>query len=157
MPLGLVIRNRVVMGLATGGGVGYLPFAPGTFGSLLGLVLYVGLAALPFTAYGAVVTVLGLIGVWASTEAEQLLGQKDASIIVIDEVVGILLALWSVSLDRYIPVVLGFGLFRLFDIIKPWPALERLPQGWGVMMDDVFAGAMAQGVLRVLSWLALMR
>jgi phosphatidylglycerophosphatase A len=62
-----------------------------------------------------------------------------------------------VSLDRYIPVVLGFGLFRLFDIIKPWPALERLPQGWGVMMDDVFAGAMAQGVLRVLSWLALMR
>jgi phosphatidylglycerophosphatase A len=157
MPLGLVIRNRVVMGLATGGGVGYLPFAPGTFGSLLGLVLYVGLAALPFTAYGAVVAVLGLIGVWASTEAEQLLGQKDASIIVIDEVVGILLALWSVSLDRYIPVVLGFGLFRLFDIIKPWPALERLPQGWGVMMDDVFAGAMAQGVLRVLSWLALMR
>ena len=157
MPLGLVIRNRVVMGLATGGGVGYLPFAPGTFGSLLGLVLYVGLAALPFTAYGAVVAVLGLIGVWASTEAEQLLGQKDASIIVIDEVVGILLALWSVSLDRYIPVVLGFGLFRLFDIIKPWPALERLPQGWGVMMDDVFAGVMAQGVLRVLIWLALMR
>jgi phosphatidylglycerophosphatase A len=157
MPLGLVIRNHLVMGLATGGGVGYMPFAPGTFGSLLGLVLYVGLAALPFTAYGAVVAVMGLIGVWASTEAEQLLGQKDASIIVIDEVVGILLALWSVSLDRYIPVVLGFGLFRLFDIIKPWPALERLPQGWGVMMDDVFAGVMAQGVLRVLIWLALMR
>jgi phosphatidylglycerophosphatase A len=157
MPLGLVIKNRLVMGLATGGGVGYMPFAPGTFGSLLGLVLYVGLAALPFTAYGTVVAVLGLIGVWASTEAEQLLGQKDASIIVIDEVVGILLALWSVSLDRYIPVVLGFGLFRLFDIIKPWPALERLPQGWGVMMDDVVAGVMAQGVLRALIWLALMR
>ena len=157
MPLGLVIRNRIFMGLATGGGVGYMPFAPGTFGSLLGFVLYVGLAALSFTAYGAVVAVLGLMGVWASTEAEQLLGQKDASVIVIDEVVGILLALWSVSLDRYIPVVLGFGLFRLFDIIKPWPALERLPQGWGVMMDDVFAGVMAQGVLRVLIWLALIR
>lgn len=134
-----------------------MPVAPGTFGSLLGLVLYVALAALPLMVYGTIVAALGLIGVWASTEAEQLLGQRDASVIVIDEVVGILLALGSLSLDHHLPVILGFSLFRLFDIVKPWPALERLPQGWGVMMDDVFAGILAQGVLRALIWLALMR
>lgn len=108
-------------------------------------------------AYGAAVTALVLLGVWASTEAEQQLGQKDASVIVIDEVTGVLFALWGLPLDRYLPIVLGFGLFRLFDIIKPWPALERLPCGWGVMMDDVFAGMLAQGVLRGLIWLVCVR
>ncbi len=107
--------------------------------------------------YGAVVVVLALVGIWASTEAEHVLGQKDASVIVIDEVVGILIALWSLPLDHYVTIALAFGLFRLFDIIKPWPALERLPQGWGVMMDDVFAGILALGVWRVLIWLAVMR
>ncbi|ETW96014.1 MAG: hypothetical protein ETSY1_28250 [Candidatus Entotheonella factor] len=148
----MVVKNRVVIGIATGGGVGYIPFAPGTFGSLLGLVFYVGLADLPFIAYGVIVAALGLIGVWASTAAEQLLGEKDASVIVIDEVAGLLIALWGMPPDRYLLIALGFGLFRLFDIIKPWPALERLPRGWGVMMDDVFAGILAQAVWRGLLW-----
>lgn len=146
----VVVKNRIVVWIATGGGVGYIPFAPGTFGSLLGLVLYAGLAALPVMGYAVAVAALALLGVWASTEAEQLLGQKDASVIVIDEVVGILLALWGLPRDRYVFIAFAFGLFRLFDIAKPWPALERLPRGWGVMMDDVFAGILAQGVLRIL-------
>ncbi len=104
-------------------------------------------------AYGAVVLGLGLMGVWVSTQAEQQLGQKDASIIIIDEVVGMLIALWRLPPDRYLLILLGFGLFRLFDILKPWPALERLPRGWGVMMDDVFAGVLAQVGLRGLIWL----
>ncbi len=82
-----------------------------------------------------------------------MLGRKDASVIVIDEIVGVLIALWGLSIGHYLPIVDAFGLFRLFDIIKPWPALERLPQGWGVMMDDVFAGLLALGILRVLMWL----
>jgi len=147
----------MVIGIATGGGVGYMPFAPGTFGSLLGVVLYVGLAALPLMVYGVVVAALALVGVWISTEAEQLLGQKDASVIVIDEVVGILIALWGISLGHEVSIALGFGLFRLFDIIKPWPALEQLPRGWGVMMDDVFAGVLALAVLHAWFWLALIR
>jgi phosphatidylglycerophosphatase A len=106
-------------------------------------------------AYGGVVAALGLLGVWVSTEAEHLLGQKDASVIVVDEVVGMLIALWGLPLNRYVLVILAFGLFRLFDILKPWPALERLPRGWGVMMDDVFAGLLAQGVWRALVWFAL--
>ncbi len=120
-------------------------------------MLYIALAALSPATYGVVVAVLGLLGVWASTEAEQLLGQKDASVIVIDEVVGLLLALWGMPADRYLLIGLRFGLFRCFDIIKPWPALERLPRGWGVMMDDVFAGVLAQGVWRGLIWLIYMR
>ncbi|ETX01486.1 MAG: hypothetical protein ETSY2_37150 [Candidatus Entotheonella gemina] len=119
---------------------------------MLGLVLYAGLAALPAIPYGAVAVALVLLGVWASTEAEQLLGQKDASVIVIDEVAGLLIALWGMPPDRYLLIVFGFGLFRLFDIVKPWPALERLPRGWGVMMDDVFAGVLAQGGWRGLIW-----
>ena len=98
------------------------------------------------------VTALALIGVWAATQAEQALGRKDASAIVIDEVVGVLIALWALPLDRYLLVILGFVLFRLFDIIKPWPALERLPRGWGVMMDDVFAGLLALAAWRALAW-----
>ncbi len=137
--------------------MGYIPFAPGTFGSLLGFALFVGLSVGSLTAYGVVVVALGLLGVWASTEAEHQLGQKDASVIVIDEVVGVLIALWGLQLDQYVPIALAFGLFRLFDIIKPWPALERLPRGWGVMMDDIFAGVLAQGVVRMLIWLVLMR
>ena len=107
---------------------------------------------MPGAVYAAVVTALALLGVWAATQAEQALGQTDASAIVIDEVVGMLIALWGLPLDRYLFVILGFGLFRLFDIIKPWPALERLPGGWGVMMDDVFAGLLALGVWRALAW-----
>lgn len=134
-----------------------MPFAPGTFGSLLGVALYVGLAALPLMAYGIVVAALGLLGVWVSTEAEQLLGHKDASVIVIDEVAGVLIALWGVPLEHEVSMAFGFGLFRLFDIIKPWPALEQLPRGWGVMMDDVFAGVLALGVLHTWLWLTLIR
>lgn len=92
------------------------------------------------------------LGIWASTEAEHVLGQKDASVIVIDEIVGVLIALWGLSIGQLIPIVAAFGLFRLFDIIKPWPALERLPRGWGVMMDDVFAGLLALACLRGLTW-----
>lgn len=130
-----------------------MPVAPGTFGSLLGVVLFAGLSFLPPIAYGIILVALAGLGVWASTEAEHLLGRKDASVIVIDEIVGVLIALWGLSIGRYLPVVAAFGLFRLFDIIKPWPALERLPRGWGVMMDDVFAGLLALGCLQLLMWL----
>lgn len=84
-----------------------------------------------------------------SGEAERLFGEEDAACIVIDEIVGVLLtytatpkAFWSLSI--------GFVVFRVFDIFKPWPRLERFPGGWGVMLDDLWAGLLAQGCLRYL-------
>lgn len=94
-----------------------------------------------------------LIGIWAATEAEQLLDEKDASCIVIDEIAGILVA--SIALPvAWLPLIVAFALFRLFDIIKPLPQLEAFPGGWGVMLDDLFAGLLAQLGVRLLLLIA---
>ena len=83
------------------------------------------------------------LGVWSAGKAEQQLARKDASCIVIDEIAGILLAYLAVPIS-VLPLLVGFVLFRLFDIIKPLPRLETLPGGWGVMLDDLLAGLLAQ-------------
>ncbi|GIX48687.1 MAG: phosphatidylglycerophosphatase A [Candidatus Tectimicrobiota bacterium] len=138
--------------LATGAYVGFLPLAPGTWGSLLGLGLFVPLAALPLPFYGLVVAALLAVGVWCAGEAERLLGRKDASPIVIDEVVGMLAALSALP-PSAVSLAAAFVLFRLFDILKPLPWLERLQGGWGVMLDDLCAAGLAQLGTRVLLWL----
>jgi phosphatidylglycerophosphatase A len=141
-----------VVGLATAGGAGFAPIAPGTFGSLVGVAAYAGVAG-----WGAG-AVLGLaaaglgVGIWASGEAERLFDRSDDGRIVIDEVVGQLIALAPVPLlgrpeDLRSPLLLAlaFFAFRLFDIWKPGPvrtAERRLEGGLGVMLDDVLAGAL---------------
>ena len=90
---------------------------------------------------------LGL-GVWTAGEAEKMLGSKDASAIVIDEIVGMLTTYFTVPVV-VLPLLVGFMFFRLFDILKPFPQLERLPGGWGVMLDDLGAGIMAHGCVRL--------
>jgi len=129
--------------------VGYCPVAPGTCGSALGLVLVIMLTSRPLWLYGLVLAAVILLGIWASGEAEQLLDQKDASCIVVDEIAGMLIACVAVPLS-FLPLLAGFALFRLFDIVKPLPRLETLPGGWGVMLDDIFAGVLAQGGVRLL-------
>jgi phosphatidylglycerophosphatase A len=129
--------------------VGYCPVAPGTCGSVLGLGLVRVLASLPLWVYGLVLAGVVLLGLWASGEAEQLLNQKDASCIVVDEIAGMLVACVAITLS-FLPLLAGFALFRLFDIVKPLPRLETLPGGWGVMLDDLFAGLLAQGGVRIL-------
>lgn len=134
--------------LATWFRVGELaPFAPGTWGSL---------AALPVAAIGAVWPLAGLalaalifaLGVPAATRVAEERGDGDPGVVVVDEVVGMILAALGVGLD---PVMLGlaFLLFRIFDIVKPFPCrrLEHLPGGWGIMLDDVMAGFYALAVL----------
>jgi len=88
------------------------------------------------------------LGIWVAGKAEQLFGEKDAAPIVIDEIAGMLLTYCAVP-AAWLPLIVGFLSFRFFDIYKPLPQLERLPGGWGIMLDDLFAGLLAQVCIRL--------
>lgn len=138
--------------IATSGGVGLIPKAPGTAGSLVGVAVFVGLGAAGLSAYFLHAIILALVaGIWASGRVERLHG-KDSQNIVIDEVVGQMIALAALTegdQGTTARLVAGFLLFRAFDIGKPFPIrhLEKLPGGLGVMADDVGAGLLAMTVL----------
>jgi phosphatidylglycerophosphatase A len=126
--------------LASVFGAGYVPVASGTVGSFVTVVAIWLLPLTPLRIAVALVVVT-LIGIWAGSRVERLLGKKDPGVIVIDEVAGMLLSV--ILLPRTIPVlVTAFLLFRLFDIWKPFPARESqvLTGGLGVMVDDLIAG-----------------
>jgi phosphatidylglycerophosphatase A len=146
-------RDRAVLLLATGFAAGRIPPAPGTFGSLLGIPIVWGLAEVGSTATVLMIGTMALGAVWIAGEAERLLGQKDAACIVIDEIVGILVALAGMPATPF-NLAAGFIAFRVFDIIKPFPARffdARAPGGWGIVLDDVVAGVYSNILLRVLS------
>lgn len=146
----MFLRRRALLLLATGLGAGKIPFAPGTLGSLVGLAPVWLLARLNCPTAAAVLTVMTLGAVWAAHSAERELGRKDPGCIVIDEIIGMCVTLLCLPLTWY-SALIGFLLFRLFDITKPPPLrrLERLlPGGWGVVADDAAAGIMAHLVLR---------
>jgi phosphatidylglycerophosphatase A len=136
-----------VLALATGAGSGYAPVAPGTFGSLLGVALWAlwrALGGVSQTGYALGCALLAAVGVWAAGRAEVIFGRHDDGRITIDEVAGMLLSLaWLPARPEV--AGLGFVLFRLFDIWKPFPArrAERLPGGLGVVADDLVAGVYA--------------
>jgi phosphatidylglycerophosphatase A len=136
--------------LATGFGSGYAPFAPGTAGSALGVLLFWPLQRLGLLQQAGVAAVLFLVGVAAASHVARRVGQEDPSIVVWDEVIGMWVSLLALPFRPRI-VILGFVLFRLLDVVKPYPArdLERLPLGWGIMADDVMAGIYANLILRV--------
>ncbi len=143
--------------LCRAGVAGLAPFAPGTWGSLLAMLLApVCFTPLPMLGRVMLLVVLFFLGAFASTHAEKLLQCKDASQIVIDEVLGmwlVFLPFAKVNLPMY---VAGFFLFRLFDILKPWPihaAEHYMPNGYGIMIDDVIAGIMAMLCLAAICWL----
>jgi len=199
-------KPRLALAIATALGVGYIPKAPGTFGSIVGiavailthpvsLIVVIGLLffhgglgidmpvfrghsapALLLVPSLAALVIIGLIGVWSSSRAAAYTGAEDPQHVVIDEVSGMQLtlvlaivplglpthllpadeasvfALYSaLSLLNWKYLLLGFILFRVFDIWKPWPIrpLEKLPGGWGIMADDWMAGIYAAILLRV--------
>lgn len=130
--------------------------APGTAGSAVGLLIVVAVRAAGSGWLEAGVLVAAcLLGVWASSRAELHFGRKDPGQIVIDEVAGMLVTLAFVPTGT-VGLLLGFVLFRLFDIVKPFPArlVERWPRGLGIMADDVVAGCYAHAALRVVAWMA---
>lgn len=140
--------------IAFGFGSGLLPFAPGTWGTLVAIPLYLLLAPLPPVLYVILVLALFLVGVWCSDVVTADLGEQDYPGIVWDEVVGYLLTMFCAP-QGLIWVVLGFLLFRLFDILKPPPInlVDRHIQGGlGVMLDDVLAAIPAGLILQGLAW-----
>jgi phosphatidylglycerophosphatase A len=135
--------------LASVGGVGYCPVAPGTAGSAAALLAYL---ALPLHAgiQAAVIAVVTFVGLWASSAVAAQAGDHDPSEVVIDEAAGLLIACFLVP-KSIRALAAAFLLFRLFDVGKwfPMKQLERLPGGWGIMADDLAAGLLARLVLLI--------
>ena len=153
-------RRDAAIWIATSGGVGYCPIAPGTAGSAVGLLLVAGLGYLPLdrlwhvTALGAMAVGAFALGVWAADRGEKFFGCVDPRQVVIDEVAGQIITFlaWPGASWRWLLV--GFVLFRIFDVVKPYPArrIERVPGGWGIMLDDVAAGVYSAVALTVLEF-----
>ena len=143
-PLLRRMLQQAAVFIATGGFSGYAGIIPGTVGSIVGLLLYLPLTASPISARIAAAFMLFFLGVFASSRVAAVWRIKDPHPIVIDEIVGMWIALLFVP-HEIASFVAAFLLFRLFDIIKPFPArqAELLKGGWGIMFDDVFAGIYA--------------
>ncbi len=147
--------DRFSVTLGTGFGIGFAPFAPGTFGSLLGPPLVWGVlqAGLPVAVVLAMAALFIAVGVPICTAASAALGKHDPGQVVYDEIA----AFWIVFLPHiifgkpigWLAAVGGFTFFRVFDIAKPWPVcrLEKLPDGLGIMADDLAAGVYAAACL----------
>ena len=139
----------VPLAVATVFGLGYAPFAPGTFGSAAGLLLWWLLPASTGT-HAIVIVALFAAGSWSGNVAEQYFGRTDPSHVVIDEVMGMLVTMFLNPVG-WAGALLAFFMFRLFDVVKPYPSdrLERLHGGVGVMADDGMAAIYANLALRV--------
>ena len=141
-------------------GVGYLPLAPGTWGSLVAVGIFLGFAeGLNGNALVAVVlvsiVVVTFAGIWAASRTEALANRKDPSKVVVDEVAGQLISLFPLTLFTHwsiVAVIISFILFRFFDIVKPYPArrLEALKGGLGIMCDDLIAGVYAAAITSII-------
>jgi phosphatidylglycerophosphatase A len=146
--------RSAALAIATCFGVGYVPVAPGTFGSAAGLLLWAVLPGSPVTQLTAIVVTFA-VGSWASNAAERHFQRTDPGPVVVDEVMGMLVTLLLVPAG-WLVAVLGFLWFRIFDVVKPYPAnrLEQLPGGVGVMADDFMAAVYANLALRatLASW-----
>jgi phosphatidylglycerophosphatase A len=144
--------KQPVMWFATGFGAGLSPRAPGTAGTVVGMLVYIALAKLPLLPYLLLVAALTGAGVWICGRAGRILGVTDHPGIVWDEIVGLLITM-AAAPPGWPALVSGFALFRLFDILKPWPVSvfdRRVPGGLGVMLDDVMAGLYALACLQIL-------
>jgi len=144
--------DRFFLLIATGFGVGYSPIAPGTLGTLVAIPIYYFLSEIPSPLYEITLIGFFFLSVWISENAEIFFGKKDDQRIVIDEIVGFLISmLW---VPKTLPfIIMGFFLFRFFDILKPFPIrrMERkLRGGFGIVLDDVAAGVYANIILHLI-------
>lgn len=150
------MKDRWVKLIATVGYAGQIPWAPGTWGSLVGLLLF--LCAVHSVALQAIFfLVLAIAGIWAGTQAERLYGCKDPHPVVIDEACGVFLVFAGLSLTPP-TLAIGFILYRALDVLKPFPMrrLEKAPGGWGIMADDLWGGAATRLLLHFLLQLNLL-
>jgi phosphatidylglycerophosphatase A len=145
-------RQEAILFLATGFNIGKIPFAPGTFGSLLGLPLCFVLAGMTLTQAVACAALFICFAIWISHTAAQLLKKADPGCIVIDEIAGMLVTLIGLPFNPATAVA-GFIFFRVLDILKPFPIRfldNRVSGGLGVVADDVAAGIIANLLLRII-------
>ena len=145
-------RDAAVLFLATGFYIGNIPFAPGTFGSILGLALCFFVAGLKLPLALACVVLFIAMAVRIAAEAEKLLKKKDPGCIVIDEIAGMAVALFGLPFNLT-TVLIGFIIFRFLDISKPFPirALDKqVSGGLGIVIDDVVAGIFTNLLLRLI-------
>lgn len=142
--------GKIALILSAWFGAGLLPIAPGTWGTLFGLPLVVLMNRLPVFYAGAFLVLFAVLAVWSSHSCRNMLNGNDPSEVVIDEVAGSLVAFFLVPLSG-VSLVVGFLLFRLFDIFKPFPIrrLEKLGGGIGIVSDDLMAGVYANLCLRL--------
>lgn len=141
--------TELIKALATGCYLGYLPLMPGTYGSALAIPLHFLLVRLPPLWYGISLAVIILIAIGAAGSAEKIFDRKDPREVVIDEVVGMLVTLIHAP-SHPVAWLLGFVLFRFFDILKPFPIRiidQRVQGGVGIVLDDLVAGVYANLVL----------
>ena len=146
------LREDAVIFLATGFYVGNIPFAPGTFGSLIGLPLSFALAGVSLAPAILCTLLFILLATYVTDAAEKLLKQKDPGCIVIDEIAGMMATLIGLPFNLT-TVLIGFIIFRILDILKPFPIRnldKRIPGGLGVVADDVAAGLIANLLLRII-------
>jgi phosphatidylglycerophosphatase A len=146
--------RQLVIFIATGAWSGYAPFAPGTAGSIVGLIAgYLAFAPIwrrSPAAFLMVFVIVFVVACWIAGSAEKILGEHDSSRIVLDEVLG-MVATMFMNPTGWVTLAAGFALFRFFDIIKPFPASfidRRVRGGAGVMLDDLAAGIYANLVLQ---------
>ena len=146
------LRDEAVVFLATGFYIGNIPFAPGTFGSILGLALCFVLAGLKLPLAIIFTVLFIIVAVWIANGAEKVLKKNDPGCIVIDEIAGMAVTLVGLPFNLTTALI-GFMIFRILDISKPFPIRsldKRVSGGVGIVLDDVVAGIFANLLLRIL-------
>ena len=136
-------------------GIGYIPYASGTFGSIAGLIIGYLIYLINYNLLFLIIPILFFLGIKASQIYQNKTGEQDSKVIVIDEVVGQLIAMMTV-LDNLLLLFFSFIIFRLYDIFKPWPASyfdKNMKNGKGVMLDDVVAGIYALITISLIEFL----
>lgn len=150
--------DRLFMALATGFGLGYLPKAPGTWGTLLALPIHYLIVQLPLQGYAAAIGIIIVIAIVSAGSAEKIIDKPDPGIVVIDEVAGMLVAMIAMPAHP-LAWLLAFILFRIFDILKPFPVNffdQHFHGGLGIVLDDLMAGLYALVSLQLLWRLLIM-
>ena len=148
--------RRFIFLLATGFGAGYSPIAPGTLGTLLAIPIYFFLSEISFPLYQLTLLTFFFLSCWISGQAQQYFGKTDDQRIVIDEMMGFFITMLWVTKTPFF-ILVGFILFRFFDILKPFPIhrFEKVKGGFGVVLDDVMAGVYANIILHLIKFLPL--
>jgi len=146
------MSEKFIRILATGFGSGFAPLASGTAGTVVGIPVYLLFSAFPWPLHLLSIVALSFLAIFVSQEAERIFGEKDPSRVVIDEIVGFQFTMFLVT-PTVGHILLGFLLFRIFDIAKPFPirlSETKLPGGYGVVGDDIIAGIYGGIILQVL-------